>query len=800
MTCQHHRDASPPPADALARLALTSPRGPIARRLAAFTLGMIMTASALAADTAFTDYGIAAQVAECRGVVTLRTAQGRNLVIAMALDLSPLGYILVTDIDSGETRQVFYPKGAGNSPVYASMLSRNGRFYTAAGGVLLEFDPERSEWLYHGVPQPGAQCFVGEAMSDAPDGLIYGGTCNNCHLISYNPSTRETVDHGRLDPQEQYFSYLAFDSAGWAYAGIGTARWNIVAFNPKTGEKRTIIAEADRKVGTARVVTGTDGRVYGSAGSLLYRLFEGQAERITPDQAAKAAPSGTIGWNARTGTFPDGRQLTAYDLPGRRLEILDPKSGERRTLTFDYQPGGVGVTSLAAGPDAAVYASTSHPMHLSRIGLGDQTLRDLGPIPKVGGGNFCSMATQGNLLIGAQYSAGALWAYDVTRPWQPGAVGRAVTLGTPARDLVDKGQVTGGHFTYLESLDLAFLCGDHFNAEGRWPVSVPAAGAYYVHIQPYVSERYCRVQYLLDGKPLGEPFNSASATRGHGPLQVFGPVALTAGEHWVGVRQLETPGQEPWSATASIDVSRERRDSLIATTDDPNPRVLAAWHEDICRPRAALAHPDGKHVMMAGFAGYGRCGGGLGMVNLETGEATLLGAETDLLPSHSTIALRALPDGNLVGGTSISAPGGGHVQATEAELWILDWATRRLVYHDRPVAGATSIVALEVGPDGIVYGLANQGTLFLFDPQRRVVLDRADLSAHGTVPRHALQRGPDGRLYAMFSKAILRLTPGSTAVEVLSTPPQPISAGGALADGRLYYASGPNLWSYALPR
>ncbi|MBM4051038.1 MAG: hypothetical protein FJ279_38565, partial [Planctomycetes bacterium] len=362
--------------------------------------------SLVSAQNGFVDYGVGAKVAEGRGVVALQDRNGKNLVIGLALDESPLGYILVTDVDSGETQQVPYPAGVGNSPPYASLLSRNGRFYTGAGKVLLELDPTARQWLFQGVPQKQAGCFVDAAMADGPDGLIYIGTCPNSHLVSFNPQTKEMKDYGQLDPQEAYFSRLAFDRAGWAYAGIGTARWNIVAYNVKTAERRQIIAEEERKLGTASVYAGTDGKAYGNAGEQWYRLFEGKGEKIAKSEAAPAAPSGAITWGQRTGSFPDGRQVISYDLPGKSLRVKSPKTGEVKQIALQYEAGGVLVTSLGEGPNGVVYASTCHPMHLLKLDTKARKMDDLGPIPRVGGGNFCAIACQGNQVIGAQYPAG----------------------------------------------------------------------------------------------------------------------------------------------------------------------------------------------------------------------------------------------------------------------------------------------------------------------------------------------------------------------------------------------------------
>lgn len=605
-------------------------------------------------NNGFVDHGVAAPVAESRGVVVTQNAQGHNLVVACSLDYSPRGWLLVTDIDTGATEQCYFPEGVPNSPPYASLLSQNGRFYTAAGQVLLEFDPSSRRWLFHGIPQSQAGCFVGEAFADGPEGLIYGGTYPNCHLISFDPQTKAMKDYGRMDPQEHYFSHLAFDQAGWAYCGIGTARFNIVAFHPQTGERRQIVPEENRKLGTARVYRGTDGKVYGNAGEQWFQLWEGKAVSIAPEAAAPPAPTGQIGWGNTRGTFPDGRKLRNYNLPERWLEVEEPTTGEVKRLTFDYRSEGAGITSLVAGPDGKVYGSTAHPMHFFAYSPAEKSLQDWGPVARIGGGNICAMDVQGPYVVGAAYSGGWLYLYDTTQPWN------------------------------------------------------------------------------------GE------------------------------------------------------------TGDAPNPRLLAEYPEDICRPRTVLAHPDGHHILMAGYMGYGRRGGGLAIYDLATNQSMLITHE-NLIPDQSTITLKALPDGNLVGGTSIQTPGGGHPTAKEGVLYLLDWATRKVVFQTVPVAGATDVFSLEVGPDGLVYGLTAPGSdFFVFDPATRQVVHRESLAKYGGLPRPAFLRGPEGKLYGLFTGAIVRIEPQTFQHHKLADAPGPISAGIAILEDRLYFAIGSHLWSYGL--
>lgn len=618
-----------------------------------FLAGVIGLPVLLAPAPTLKDHGVAAPVAENRGVVATKDSQGRSLVIACGLDLSPRGWILVTDVARKETKQYWFPEGVPNNPPFVSLMSTNGRFYTAAGPILLEFDLDRREWTFQGVPSRAESIYLGSAMVDGPDGLIYAGGYPNCHLVSYNPQTHEMIDYGQMDPEEHYFSYLAFDSAGWAYCGIGTARCNLVAFHLQTRERRPLLKEEERQVGTATVYRGTDGKVYGAAGNQWYRLFEGKATPIKKEEAAPAAPSGTIPWGSVRGAFPDGRVLRSYDLPERRMVIEDPRTRQTEEIRFDYESGGAQITSLIAGPDGKVYGSTCHPMHFFVYDPRREELQDLGPVNRVGGGNFCAMAVQGPYIAAASYSGGIFHLFDTTKPFN------------------------GGY-------------GDH-----------------------------------------------------------------------------------------------------------PNPRELAQWKADICRPRTVLAHPDGRHVLMAGYAGYGLCGGGLGICNLQTGQADLI-RHTDLIPNQSTITLKALPNGDLVGGTSVEAPGGGHPVEKEGVLYVMDWKTRKVVFRTVPVPGAREVFSVEVGRNGLVYGLASGSRFFVFDPKTRKVIHQEDLSQYGGLPRPALALGPEGKLVALFTKAIVKIDPDTYRHEKVADAPG-ISAGLALLGGRIYFAVGSHLWSGLLP-
>jgi len=735
-------------------------------------LAVIMLVAAVgtaSAQDGFTDHGVGAEVAELRGLVPTVTTDGRNLLICSPTDEAPIGYLLVTDIDTGETKQYFCPEDVRQYDPFGALLHSNGKYYHTQGRTLLEFDPETSEFTWYGIPSKQTSVYL--CFTEAPDGTIWAGGTYNCGLISLNPETKEMKDHGRMDPKEVYLSYLAADDKGWIYCGIGTARHNLVAYDPETGEKRQLLKEEDRKHGTAYVYPGADGAAYGRVDKQYYRLLDGAAIPIEKAQAAGKRKVTDLRYGTRYRTLSDGRQVTHYGLADRIIKIHDPKTKQTKTIPFEYKSGGVTITSLGAGPDGIVYGSTCHPMNMLALDTKTGILTDMGHIPQCGGGNFCAIACQGDQVIGAQYSAGRLWAYDVNEPWNP--QGGKPAFGLNAQQLIECGEVKDGHFTYLQGYNLAFVHGDKWGAEANFKLEAAADGDYYLYVAPYRHSNYCTIQFIFDGDKLGEPYEAASSVTKAGQVLEFGPIALKAGEHALAVRTIETKGQEPFFGILCAELTQKRHEGTVAAAVQ-NPRILGQWKSDICRPRTALAHPDGKHVMMAGYAGYGFCGGGIGIVNLETGDDTLLTADKDLLPGHSCITLKALPNGDLVGGTTIGAPGG-------------------------PVPGDKTIKSIYVLEDGLVYCLSSNSTFFVFDAKKQEIVHSESFREYGGVPRHALQAGPDGKLYAMLGAAIIRITPGSFAHEKLADTPVNITAGGALVNGLLCFASNSHVWSYQVP-
>jgi len=236
---------------------------------------------------------------------------------------------------------------------------------------------------------------------------------------------------------------------------------------------------------------------------------------------------------------------------------------------------------------------------------------------------------------------------------------------------------------------------------------------------------------------------------------------------------------------------------------DCNPLYHLNCTPTIIRPHALLAHPDGKTVVMGGTPAYGTTGGGLLIWDRETRKSVLLTHE-QVLREHSTLSLAALPNGKLLGGTTTSPGTGGERKAKEAELYIMDMATKQIEWRQAVFPGAQSYTDLCTTPDGLVYGFADQQRFFVFDPaERRVVHEQHTATAFGpTVSQQGPRvfvRGPKNEVYVLFTKGIARIEPRTFQIKLIAQSPVRIAYGGDYLDGRIYFGNGSHLYSFKLP-
>lgn len=225
----------------------------------------------------------------------------------------------------------------------------------------------------------------------------------------------------------------------------------------------------------------------------------------------------------------------------------------------------------------------------------------------------------------------------------------------------------------------------------------------------------------------------------------------------------------------------------------PNPKLI--YEDDrIHRPRSALAHPDGIHVLYGGFPDYGSVGGALGIVHIPTQSVQIVDHHT-VVPYQSTLGLAALSNGDVIGCTSIETPGGAEPIATEALLYRLRWHDRVVSEKWVPIPRAREISLLTVDAKDRVYGLTSDSIWFVFDPGTGNVVHRQDLTAWGSIVRQGLLMTDRG-VIGLLSHSLFTVDPTTLMVRQLAYLPKAATSGIAFLHGDVYYGCGAELWRY----
>lgn len=367
------------------------------------------------------DHGIPVPAAETRAAAVCCRADGEaRLVIAAR------GFVLVVHPLTGDCRQVHFPDGRGDYP-YACLAGSDGTFYTGAGAYLLGVDPFAGELRVRAHIGGGN---VGFSFAEAADGLIYFAVQGSCELWRFDPAGESLEQLGQLDPRETYPCTLAVGDDGWLYAGIGTAHRDIVALQPRTGERRSLLPPAERGLGAGYVDRGLDGQVYGqmkgalqagleTPGAPWYRLANGAATPVPRDQVGASSYRG-VGFDRLHGTLPGDWRIERVDLAERRVDLVHVQdASKRRSLALVYDCAGAQLSALVAAPDGWIYGTSGHPQHVFRFQPETEQLQDIGGgvlENARGGGNICAYAVAGSKLYGARYPGGQLHCLDTADP------------------------------------------------------------------------------------------------------------------------------------------------------------------------------------------------------------------------------------------------------------------------------------------------------------------------------------------------------------------------------------------------
>jgi hypothetical protein len=213
------------------------------------------------------------------------------------------------------------------------------------------------------------------------------------------------------------------------------------------------------------------------------------------------------------------------------------------------------------------------------------------------------------------------------------------------------------------------------------------------------------------------------------------------------------------------------------------------------RPQAMIAGPGGK-IYLGAVATYGMLGGPLTVWDPATNQVESF---PHVVKDQSVVSLTTA-GGLIIGGTTISGGGGSHPTEKEAKLFVWDPGARQKLFETVPVPAASQITNLITAPNGRVYGIAGDKTLFVFEPKTRRVTHTAALPF--TIPGNAYNSvaiGPDGRIWGLASSGIFAIDPKTRRAELVATAPEPVTAGFALEGRSIYYISGPGVYRYTLP-
>ena len=357
----------------------------------------------------FALHGVAAPVSRARGVAATVDGDGRPIVLAWPMDHRGCGSILVIDARTGQVEQIPTPFGMASTP-FAVLLSTRNRFYSYFD-KFVEFDAETRRFTFWSDAPPNF------AMSFTEDdhGVVWTSAYPNCELLSYVPDSGDLINHGPLNHETwpQYPRTIAVDGSGWVYVGIGSTRGQIVAFDPGTGERTTLVPESDRRHGASTVYRGVDGRVYGRPfnGGPWWAMLEGGVTPVDAPAAEQPIPAGSQ--EAVLDNFPDGLALEEINLPERYVDVRE--AGTVRRLDIDFESAGSHILSIAKGPDGRIHGSTGHPLRFYTYDVQADTFihRGLWDLS----GHLNALSVQGRKIYCGEYSGGRLWEYDPFLPW-----------------------------------------------------------------------------------------------------------------------------------------------------------------------------------------------------------------------------------------------------------------------------------------------------------------------------------------------------------------------------------------------
>lgn len=393
----------------------------------AWCAGWIFLASAIAAGAAtrdlgggFSDHGVATPLCQHRGMVATADGAGRDVMLIWLYDHRGGYALLMVDAETGKSEQFPTPYPWDGDGPFASLLSSRGKYYTQFGNHFSEFDPVRRAFTFVAKTAPQ----MAMSMTEADDGTIWAASYPNGGLVSFQPGTRDFKDYGSVNTENwrQYPRSVAVDDAGWVYVGIGSATAQIVVVDPATGRVRAGLAADERAQGYAVVHRDRDGKVYaqtpGQKGVVWREFHRGEAKMLAGPPTLRRKPQIAGDQGLFHAQFPSGKRAKVCDTVERTLVVENPKTGETRTVRFDYTSEGAHLVAVAEAPDGTLSGGTAFPMRMFSY----DTKRDVWQNwPAYG--QFNTVARQGDRFFFGGYGHGFLLEWNPHASWVQTAKG-----------------------------------------------------------------------------------------------------------------------------------------------------------------------------------------------------------------------------------------------------------------------------------------------------------------------------------------------------------------------------------------
>ena len=543
---------------------------------------------------------------------------------------------------------------------------------------------------------------------------------------------------------------------------------DLVAVDPLTGETDVFSSPVPTEIGAWALAVGPDGCIYVGTLPNAHILKLDWTQRALVD-LGRPSPTEQYIWQLAVGA--DGK-LYGCTYPGAKLVRFDPATGLGEDLGR-MDPKELYARYVAADEEGFIYTGIGMATrHLVAYEIATATYRDILP-PDLAGPGCCTVnrgddgkvyATAGDTHLRLDGWTATVIPAEQHRPAPPLRLADGRLVSYDGRTVTVRDAATGE--TVAKPVAYAGKPIDLFR------ISLGPDGKLYGSTALPL--------YFLRADPEGDAWELIGQPGG-GEIYSFlahGDVLVCAA----------------YGGLAPIMVYRPDRPYAPAPTPEGNPWLIHFAGEDSgWRPMALIAGPDNK-VYIGAVAGYGKLGGPLAVLDPTTGEVEQYG---NLVEDQSVVALAALPNGLILGGTTIAGGGGSHPTQTEAKIFLWDPQQRQKIFETVPAPGEASVQALAVAPDGLAYGFAGS-TMFVFNPTTQQIVERWPHGL-GSVVYNALGPGPGGQLYGLASGGIFTIDTDARQARLLAQYPGGITGGFAIRGHRIYFTSGPQIVSYTLP-